>query len=253
MISTLLKATMMVNIPVDAPPSTQSAPSGLGYRWVIITLGFLITLICYLDRSAISYAITPLKKEFGFNDQDFGFIAGAFGIGYMVMTLGGGILVDKYGAHKTWAGAAILWSACTALMGLASSFWILFTFRTLLGIAEGPHFPALTRVVADWLPASERGRATAFGLNAVPMSQVIGAPLLSYMVSSLGWKLMFAILGTMGIAWAAVWLVVFRDYPESSKFVSDDELKYIREGRAVDRTQTADAIRHAELAAGQSS
>ncbi len=234
---------------------SQNSSAGVAavgnFRWVVIALGFAITLICYLDRSAISYAITPIKAEFGFNDQDFGFIAGAFGIGYMVMTVGGGILVDRWGARKTWASAAILWSGCTALMGLASSFWILFLFRTLLGVAEGPHFPSLTRVVADWLPNSERGRATAIVLSGVPVSAVIGAPLLSNMVASLGWKAMFAVLGCLGIAWAIVWYLVFKDYPESCKRVSDEELKFIREGRTSDREKTEKTLRHEDLAAGK--
>jgi ACS family hexuronate transporter-like MFS transporter len=241
----------MVHINTESVSPVKSDLSTKGnYRWVMIALGFAITLICYLDRSALSWAITPIKQEFGFTDADFGFIAGAFGIGYMIMTVGGGIIVDKWGAHKVWPAAAILWSACTALMGLASSFWLLFLFRTMLGIAEGPHFPALTRVVADWLPESERGRATAIGLSAVPVSMVIGAPLLSNMVASMGWKAMFAILGCMGFAWAAVWFLAFRDYPEESKFVSDSELRYIRNGKVLDRTQTSKSIRKKELSEG---
>ncbi|MBI4533824.1 MAG: MFS transporter [Candidatus Melainabacteria bacterium] len=198
------------------------------FRWVVMALAFLITMVNYLDRSAISYAINPIKKEFGLNDADFGFIAAAFGIGYMVMTVGGGILVDKWGSRKVWSLAAIAWSGITACLGLASGFWTLFAMRTLLGIAEGPHFPALTRVVTDWLPISERARATAFGLAAVPLASVVGAPLISSLVTTMGWKVMFAVLGTLGIIWSIVWFVLFRDSPENSQFVLTDELTHIR-------------------------
>ncbi|MBS2001458.1 MAG: MFS transporter [Cyanobacteria bacterium SZAS LIN-5] len=240
---------VQINTETVSPPKSDLRTDG-NYRWIMIALGFAITLICYLDRSALSWAITPIKKEFGFTDQDFGAIASSFGIGYMIMTVGGGIVVDKWGARKVWPAAAILWSGCTALMGLASNFWLFYLFRMMLGVAEGPHFPALTRVVADWLPLSERGRATAIGLSAVPISMVIGAPLLSNMVASLGWKVMFGILGCLGFAWAAVWYVVFRDYPEECKLVSDSELNYIREGKVGDRKQSSAAIRHAELSGG---
>ena len=218
---------------------------------MVLGLAFFITLVNYLDRSAISYAITPLKQEFGIDDQDFGFIASAFGIGYMVMTVLGGVVVDRWGSHKVWAGAALLWSACTAAMGLASGFWPLFALRTLLGVAEGPHFPALTRVVADWLPMSERGRSTALGLAAVPLASVIGAPLITTMIFHLGWKAMFVVLGSLGIVWAVIWLVLFRDYPESSKFVSESELQHIRDGISTDRNRTETEIRNQERTAGK--
>ena len=229
----------------DKPPK----PRG-NFRWAVMGLAFLITLVNYLDRSAISYSITPIKEEFHLNDAQFGEVAGAFGVGYMLMVFVGGILVDRAGAHRVWAASALLWSAITAMMGLAGSYQILFLFRTLLGLAEGPHFPSLTRVVADWLPPSERGRATALGLAAVPMASVIGAPLITHLIAAFGWKLMFAILGALGIAWAVVWFIIFRDYPEGSKYVTDEELNYIREGRPHSRKANAHERRSHELQMG---
>jgi len=231
--------------------STAVSKAGSNYRWVVVLLAFVITIINYLDRSAISYAIGPLKQEFGINDAQFGFIAAAFGIGYMVMTVGGGILVDRHGARSMWALAAVVWSGMTALMGAASSFWMLFSFRTLLGIAEGPSFPALTRSIADWLPMSERARSTALGLAAVPFASVIGAPLISHMIVNLGWKVMFVILGSLGLAWAVVWLWLFSDYPENSPHVSEQELKHIREGMEVDRNRSVEERRHDMHASGK--
>ena len=221
------------------------------FRWLVIGLAFLVTVVNYLDRSAISYAIGPLKAEFGLNDADFGFIASAFGIGYMIMTVGGGILVDRLGARRIWAAAAVLWSAVTAMMGLASGFSMLFLFRTILGIAEGPNFPALTRVVTDWLPTSERARATAIALAAVPLASVIGAPLISHLIVHLSWQLMFVVLGSLGLIWSVAWMWLFRDYPENSRFVSQAELEHIRAGRAIIRGQSDQEMRHHELLAGK--
>ncbi|MCC7527911.1 MAG: MFS transporter [Candidatus Melainabacteria bacterium] len=221
------------------------------YRWVIISLGFIITLINYLDRSALSYTRKAIEGEFGINDLQFGMIASAFAITYMVMTTVGGIMVDKWGAHKVWPIAAILWSAVTAMMGLASGFWILFAFRLFLGIAEGPHFPALTRAVADWLPTTERARATAIGLAAVPFASVLGGPLITTLIVNLGWKGMFVVLGALGVIWSVAWVILFRDYPESSKHVSDAELHYIREGQSHTRDGNDADRRSHHLTAGK--
>ncbi|MFX5464776.1 MFS transporter, partial [Acinetobacter baumannii] len=78
--------------------------------------------------------------------------------------------------------------------------------RSALGLCEGPHFPALARVVADWLPPNERARATAVSLAAVPLASVIGAPLISQLIIHCGWRAMFMILGSLGIAWAIAWV-----------------------------------------------
>lgn len=232
---------VMETKPVD---STQAATTNRSYyRYVVLGLAFLITLVNYMDRAAISYAIKPIKEEFHLDNGQFGMILAAFGIGYAMMTLGGGIIVDRWGARKVWPLAAITWSAFTAMMGCVVGFPSLLALRILLGLSEGPHFPALTRVVADWLPPTERVRATALGLCAVPLASAIGAPLISTLIISLGWKLMFAVMASFGVVWAGIWFLMFRDYPESSKYVSESELQHIHEGKQSDRSVSDEARR----------
>ncbi|MHB1948556.1 MAG: MFS transporter [Gammaproteobacteria bacterium] len=92
-------------------------------------LNFFAIIINYLDRTALSYAVTPLESQFGLNNSDFGIIAAAFGVGYLIMTVIGGILVDQFGARKIWSGFAILWSlACTGIAFAAAG--ILAPFLT---------------------------------------------------------------------------------------------------------------------------
>ncbi|MBX9690709.1 MAG: MFS transporter [Candidatus Obscuribacterales bacterium] len=205
-------------------------PAQSNYRWTVVALSFIIIIINYMDRSAISYAITPLKAEFGLNNTSFGIIASAFAIGYTIMTLGGGIIVDVWGARKSWAWAAITWSACTGLLAACTGFGHLFVLRVLLGITEGPCFPAMTRAITDWLPVSERARASAICLAAVPLASVIGAPVISQLITHLGWRMMFVVLASLGIIWSIFWWQMFRDYPQNSKHVSKEELLHIHDG-----------------------
>ncbi len=53
------------------------------YRWVVTSMVFFITLVNFIDRSAISFVINPLKQEFQFTDTQFGLILSAFGLGYV--------------------------------------------------------------------------------------------------------------------------------------------------------------------------
>ncbi len=203
------------------------------YRWVIISLAFVALVITYLDRIALSFAIEPLETTFHLTNADFGLIAAGFGIGYMVMTVGGGVLVDHYGSRKIWSIAAIIWSIACALLGFATGFWWLFIFRIVLGMAEGPSFPALTRVVADWLLPKERARALAFALAAVPLSSVIGAPLISSLIIAFNWRVMFISVGSVGILWGVIWYLFFRDRIEQSRHVLPEEIQCIQYAEAA--------------------
>lgn len=204
---------------VDGPRSN--------YRWVVSGLIFLITLVNFIDRSAISFIIDPLKQEFHFTDTEFGLILSAFGLGYFLLTILGGWLVDTLGARLIWPLAAIGWSLCVAFLGLAAGFWGFIGLRFLLGVAEGPHFPAMTRSISNWLSPSERARALSLGLVAIPLSSVVGAPITSYLVADYGWRAMFFIISSVGILWAILWYWLFRDKPEDSKYVNEAEKQYI--------------------------
>ncbi len=181
--------------------------------WIGLGLGFIALVIMYLDRSALSYAIKPIEADFGFSHADFGLISSAFGFGYIISIIGGGVLADRYGVRLVWTLFACTWSIACILLGFATGFWGFVIFRMLLGLAEAPSFPAFTRMIVDWFPVAQRGRAFALGSSAVAFSSVIGAPITSYLIIYFGWRLAFIALGALGIIWAIIWYCCYRDAP----------------------------------------
>lgn len=207
------------------------------YPWLIVSLMFFITIINFVDRSAISFVIDPLKKEFHLTDTQFGMILSAFSIGYILLSSVGGWLVDRFGSRIVWPLSAIAWSVFLGLLGLASGIWGFFVLRLLLGIAEGPHFPAISRTVHNWLPPADRAKALSLSLTAIPISSMVGAPLISYLVADFNWRIMFLIISLLGIIWAIIWYIFFKDLPNHSSPVNKDEKKFFSapvEKRKVD-------------------
>ncbi|QQE80566.1 MFS transporter [Alicyclobacillus sp. SO9] len=213
------------------------------YRWAIISLLFAITIINYIDRSAISYAIPDISKLFHLNAAQSGMILGAFGVGYMIMTFFGGIWVDRSGARSVLLISSLLWSLSIGLTGLAVSFTMIYVMRILLGVAEGPNFPAINRAVGDWLHKNERAIALSNSLVAVPLALAIGAPIVTGLILKTSWRGMFIILGILGLIWVPLWFFLFRDFPEHSKHVNEAELKHIREGQLQSRQLDAKTMR----------
>lgn len=187
-----------------------SAYPSKAVQWKILIFVFSITLINYLDRGALAYAILPLEKAFGINNQDFGVIASAFGIGYLIMSFFGGILIDRFGIIRTWSIAALIWSLATFSMAYSTGFWSLFFLRITLGLAEAIHFPALVKTIAENLEPHWRGKCVSIGLLGVPLSSLIGAPLFSLIIQMISWQAMFMIIAVPGIIWALLWPFCFK-------------------------------------------
>lgn len=197
------------------------------FRWVIVTLLFIITLINYIDRASISYAIGDISKEFNLSDDKVGLILGAFGIGYLVTTFLGGIAADKYGAKLTLLISIIFWGIAALATGLATGFIMLFSARILLGLAEGPNFPAMTRGISDWLSMKERNRALSYALISVPLALAISGPVLSQLILALSWRGAYYVLAIFAFIWIPLWLWFFHDKPEDSAYVNAEELAQI--------------------------
>lgn len=198
-----------------------------GFRWVIMFMLFLASLINYLDRSALAYTIIPLEQSFHLSNTQFGLIASAFGLSYVIMSIVGGLMVDRYGPRKILTFSSLLWSLAGGCIALTTGFASIFTCRIFLGMAEGPAFPSLTKVASTWLPAQERAKALALSLAAVPFSSVIGAPIVTHLIAAFGWRIMFLILGASGCLWALIWFIIFRNTPAESHLLSEQEKNYI--------------------------
>lgn len=198
------------------------------YRWFVIFLLFAITAVNYIDRAAISYAIPAMERDLGLSPAAAGSILGAFGIGYAVTTLIGGFAVDRYGARLVLTVAAVLWSLSIGGTALAAGFFSLYAARVLLGVSEGPNFPALTGAVSHWLAPGERATALGNALVAVPVALAVGGPVVTQLLAFLDWRAAFGVLFLLSVLWVPLWLVLFRDDPAKSRFVNAAELAHIR-------------------------
>jgi ACS family hexuronate transporter-like MFS transporter len=213
----------------------------------VIFLLFAISIVNYIDRAAISYSIPQIERDLGLSPTDAGGILGAFGLGYAITTVIGGFVVDRFGSRSVLAIAAVLWSLSIGATGLATGLGVLYGARVLLGISEGPNFPALTGAVSHWLAPRERATALGNALVAVPLALAIGGPIVTQLLGWFGWRGMFLFLFAPSIVWVPLWLWFFRDDPARSRFVNAAELDHIRAGgndpsaaKAVAPSGTAD-------------
>lgn len=204
---------------------SQELERGGKFSFSILLFVFTITVINYIDRSAISFAILPLQEQLGISNEEYGWIASAFGIGYLCMCVFGGVIVDRFNPIKVWPLFVVLWSLCIFGLGLAQGFLSLFIFRLLLGFAEAVHFPALLRILSDTMDSKWRAKSLSIGLLGVPIASLIGAPLLSLVIVDLVWRWMLFLLSILGMLWAFFWYIWIRKKSEWQKHWVGQEKK----------------------------
>jgi len=178
-------------------------------------VGLLISLfaITYLDRVCISVAGPRMQADLHIDPVGWGWVTGIFTLSYCLFEIPTGALGDKIGPRSVLTRIVLWWSAFTALTGAATSYYPLLVTRFFFGAGEAGAFPNASVVVSRWFPPSQRATMSGVTLMA---SQIGGAlaPLLVVPIQSrYGWRASFFVFGALGVAWAAVWYIWFRDSP----------------------------------------
>ncbi|HYZ83335.1 MAG TPA: MFS transporter [Bryobacteraceae bacterium] len=182
-------------------------------RLVVVAGLFVLSLITYLDRAAISSAKDPIAQDLGLTNKQAGLMFSSFALGYALAQIPAGALADRIGPRMMLAGVVALWSLLTAATGFVTSFALMVLVRFLFGVAEAGAFPGSARVFFNWLPASEHGRANGVIFSGSRLGAAIAFPLMAWLLTNWPWRMAFALLAVPGLVWAVGWLVWFRDYP----------------------------------------
>jgi MFS family permease len=115
----------------------------------------------------------------------------------------------------------------TALTGLAGGFVSLLLIRILFGAGEAGVFPGIARTFAHWMPAHQHGRCFGIAVACGALGGALTQPVAAGLLATLGWRWMFPVFGAVGVVWAVVWLVWFRDDPREHRSVNAAEVAWI--------------------------
>ena len=121
---------------------------------------------------------------------------------FSLAALFSGVLSDLSSRRTVLAGGIALWSAFTALGGLARSYWQLFVTRALVGVGQSSYLPAGQALLADYFP--KRGRAQAMGIFwiGLALGGVAAVFLGGILGSTIGWRGTLVAVGLPGLVFA---------------------------------------------------
>ncbi|HQR91683.1 MAG TPA: MFS transporter, partial [Caulobacter sp.] len=110
-----------------------------GNRAAIIGFALLYLAFCisYIDRAAMSLALTQVGKEFSLKPDELGAVLSIFFLGYALMQIPGGWLADRFGSKYVVIVTIAAWSVFTILTSQAWSLVSLLAIRFIFGLAEG--------------------------------------------------------------------------------------------------------------------
>lgn len=195
-------------------PSTQPSAEPVGRAaWGLLLFLTLLNILNFVDRFLIASLAPLLIDELGLTKTDVGLLTGfGFVLLYTAVGLLLGLAADRWPRLPLLAGGLALWSAMTALSGMAHSFVHLAIPRIFVGIGEATLTPAALSMLGDAFPPHRLGLATGVYYAGTPLGTATSLILASFIAPRYGWRACFFVLGMFGLV-AVLGLRFFAEPP----------------------------------------
>lgn len=212
-------------------------------RWWVIVLIALATVINYIDRQALSVLWPDIVEDL-FPDESalerkqiYANISIVFVFAYAFGQAIFGKIFDWVGTRLGFVLSIGVWSIATALHAFAQGAMSLSFFRAILGVAEAGNWPGAAKSNADWFPTKERALAQGIFNSGAAIGGIIAIPLIAYLTVYFSWKMVFIVVGLVGLLWLIPWIVLVKAPPKTHPWITDEEREYILTGQRVSETE----------------
>ena len=215
-------------------------------RWWVIALIALATVINYIDRQSLS-VLWPEIVEDLFPDESalerkqiYANISIIFVFSYAFGQAIFGKIFDWVGTRMGFVLAIGVWSIATALHAIAQGVVSLSIFRSILGVAEAGNWPGAAKSNAEWFPTKERALAQGIFNSGAAIGGIISIPLIAYLTVFFSWKMIFVVVGLIGLLWLIPWVILVKAPPKTHPWLTDEEREYILTGQKTETDEDSE-------------
>ena len=177
-------------------------------------LGVLVlaNVFAFIDRQLMTILLEPIKAEFDASDTAMGFLTGfAFAVFYAFVGIPVARLADNWSRRNILAMSMVIWSAMTALCGLAANFWQMALLRVGVGVGEAGGTPPSHSLIASYFPSEKRSTAMGIFGTGTQIGVLVGMFGGAVIAEQIGWRWAFFVFGLPGVLVGALVALVVKE------------------------------------------
>jgi EmrB/QacA subfamily drug resistance transporter len=162
-----------------------------------------------MDTTIVNVALPTLGRYFHASASDVGLVSIAYLISLTVFIPVSGWLGDRFGGRRALLGAVAVFTAGSALCGLATSLGELIAFRVLQGAGGAVMTPVGLAMLFRVYPPAERLRLSSILAVFTALAPALGPVLGGLFTTYASWRLVFFVnvpIGAAAFAFGAVLL-----------------------------------------------
>ncbi len=200
--------------------TTQTRAVSRFYPVLMISLCACFLFYKYVLQIYPSTITEQLMAEFNLTGAGLGNLAATFYYSYMIAQLFVGVILDKYSTRWLTALAILSCAVGTFFFSQTQSLLTAELSRTLMGIGVAFATIAYMKIAASWFAPQRYAFISGLLATAAMAGAVFGQAPLSYAINLFGWRTSLAGLAWAGFVLAALFFLLVRDKPNSTKHVT---------------------------------
>lgn len=178
--------------------ATESLAATSAVRWALASLS-LSMLLSSLDTSIANVALPTLAKSFAasFQAVQWVVIANLLAITSLIVSVGR--LGDIIGRRRLLLAGIVLFTAASALSGVAPTLWLLIAARAVQGLGGAIMMALTMAIVGETVPKAQTGRAMGMLGTMSAVGTALGPTLGGVLIAGFGWRSIFLVNVPLGI------------------------------------------------------
>lgn len=202
----------------------------------VLTAGWVVI---WIYRTVLT-PIYPIISDYfgGATNAQLGSISSFYFLGYVIMQIPSGMLVDKFGKKTILVPGFILFGLGTAVVAMATTLPMLFTGSILAGLGCGTFYGVAYSLTAEHVPSNKRSLATAIVNSGTAVGSGLGLVSSSYFVGT-------GLLPWQSLIWITVGLIAIMTFV-FFKVIKKEQVKPVKQStkqEALVTTQKGSTIK----------
>jgi EmrB/QacA subfamily drug resistance transporter len=189
------------------PPVSQATKSKRwvsGRRALVLLCVSGVSFTIMLDSNIVAVSLPPIARDLNAAFSDIEWVVSAYVLTFAALLMPAGALADRFGRRRLLLAGITIFTAASALCGLAPSALILNAARALQGVGAAMQLSAALAVLGHEFRGADRSRAFGFWGTVIGVAICAGPPVGGLITSTFGWRWAFLINVPVGIS--LIWL-----------------------------------------------
>lgn len=201
--------------------------------WSVWFIAAIFYAYQYILRVMPNIMLTDIMQQFSIDAVIFGQFSGAYYIGYCLMHLPIGIMLDRFGPRKVMSGCILL-TVIGLLPIIFAQHWAYPVIgRFLIGIGSSAAILSTFKIIRMMFDEKHFSRMLSFSVTIGLIGAIYGGVPVSYMCESYGYKAVVEIFALIGLSFALLTYFIVPEIESKSNSTVISDIKTVFTNRKV--------------------